>query len=46
MLDLNETMDQLAMENIVHSYGHALRKEDGHAMRRSSEFEVEGQVKK
>ena len=40
MLNLVETMDQLAMANSVHWYGHVLRREDGHVLRRSSDFEV------
>ena len=46
MLGLNETMDQLAMANNVHWYGHVLRREDGHVLRRALDFEVEGQTKK
>ena len=38
MLSLNETIDQLAMANSVHCYGHVLRK--------ALNFEVEGQRKK
>ena len=38
MLGLNEAIDQLAMANSVHWYGHALR--------RALDFEVEGQEKK
>ena len=34
LLGLNETIDQLAMENSVHWYGHVLRKADGHILRR------------
>ena len=34
MLDLNETIDQLAMANSVCWYGHVLRREDGHVLRR------------
>ena len=34
ILGLNETMDQLAMENNVRWYGHVLRREDGHVLRR------------
>ena len=37
MLGLNETIDQLAMANSVHWYGHVLR--------RALDFEVEGQRK-
>ena len=43
LLGLNETMDQLAMANSVHWYGHVLRREDGHFLRRAVDFEVEGQ---
>ena len=32
MLGLNETMDQLAMANGVHWYGHVLRREDGNIL--------------
>ena len=46
MLGLNETIDQLAMANIVCWYGQVLRKEDGHVLRRALDFEVEGQRKK
>ena len=34
MLDLNETIDQLAMANSVHWYDHVLRREDDHVLRR------------
>ena len=43
MLVLNETMDQLAIANSVHWYGHLLRREDGHVLRRALDFEVESQ---
>ena len=46
MLCLKETMDQLSMENSVHWYGHVMRREDGHILRRALYFEVEGQRKK
>ena len=46
MLDLNETMHQLAMANSVCWYGHVLRREDGHIFRRALDSEVEGQRKK
>ena len=46
MLSLNETIDQLAMANSVRWYGYVLRREDGHALRRALNFEVEGQRKK
>ena len=46
MLGLNEAMDQLAMAYSVCLYGHVLRREDGHVLRRVFDFEVEGQRKK
>ena len=46
MLSLNETIDQLAMANSVHSYGHVLRRKDGHILKRALDLEVEGQRKK
>ena len=46
MLGLDETIDQLAMTSSVHWYGHVLRREDGHILRRVFDFEVEGQRKK
>ena len=46
MLDLNETIDQLAVTNSVRWYGHVLRREDGHFLRMVLYFEVEGQGKK
>ena len=35
---LKETIDQLVMANSVHWYGHVLRKEDGHILRRAINF--------
>ena len=46
MLGLSEIIDQVAMENSVRWYGRVLRREDGHALRRTLKFEVEGQRKK
>ena len=43
MLGLKETMDELAMANSVCWYGHVLRREDGHILRRALDFEVEGE---
>ena len=43
MLGLKETMDQLAMTGSVCWYGHVLRREDGHILRRALHFKVEGQ---
>ena len=45
ILNLNVTMDLLAMVGSVHWYGYVLRMEDGHVLRRALEFEVEGQKK-
>ena len=45
-MSLNETVYQLAMANSVRWNGHVLRREDGHILRRPSDFEVEGQWKK
>ena len=42
ILGLNETKDQLAIANSVRWYGHVLRREDGHVLRRALDFEVEG----
>ena len=44
MLGLNETIDQLA--NSVRCYGHVLRREDGHLLRRALDLKVDGQRKK
>ena len=46
MLGLNEIIDQLVVANSVRWYGHVLRREDGHILRRALGFEVEGQRKK
>ena len=46
MLSMKETMDQLVMANSVRWYGHVLRREDGHILRRALYFEVECQRKK
>ena len=46
ILGLNETIDQLGMTNSVRWYGHVLRREDGHVLRRALNFEVESQRKK
>ena len=45
-LGLSVTIDQLAMASSVRWYGHVLRREDGHVLRRALDFEVEGQRKK
>ena len=46
MLGLNETIDQLAMANSVRWNGHVLRREGGHVMRRTLDYEAEDQRKK
>ena len=46
MLGLNKTIDQFAMANSVHWYGHVLRRENGHVLRRALDLEIEGQRKK
>ena len=46
MMGLKETMDLLALANSVCWYGHVLRKDNGHILRRALYFEVEGQRKK
>ena len=46
MLGLNEAMEKLAMAVSVRWYGHVLRREDGHVLRRAFHFEVECQRKK
>ena len=46
MLGLKETIDQLAMANSDFRYGHVLRREDGHVLRRALDFVIEGQRKK
>ena len=38
--------DQLAVINSVRWYGHVLRGEDGHVLRRALDFDVEDQRKK
>ena len=46
MLGVRKTIHQLAIANSVRWYGHVLRREDGHVLRRAFDFEVEGQRKK
>ena len=46
ILDSNRNKDQLAMKNSVRWYGHVLRREDGHVLRRALDFEAEGQSQK
>ena len=44
MFGLNEIIDWLAMANSVCWYCHVLRREDGHVLRSTLDFEVEGQT--
>ena len=44
MLSLNETIDQLAVANTLHWYGHVLKREDSHVLRMALTLEVEGQM--
>ena len=39
-LGLSETMDQLAMVSSVRCYGHVLRREDSHILRRALDFRL------
>ena len=43
MMGSKETIDQLAMANSVHWYGHVLRREDGNILIMALHFEVKGQ---
>ena len=46
MLSWNEAMDRLMMANSVCWYGHVFRMEDGIALRKTLDLEVEGQRKR
>ena len=46
MLGLNETIDRLAIANIICWYGYVLRREDGHVLRRELDYEVVDRRKK
>ncbi|XP_077869557.1 uncharacterized protein LOC144361298, partial [Saccoglossus kowalevskii] len=46
MLGLNEAVDRLAKANGVCWYGHVLRREDGHVLRRALDLEVSGPRKR
>ena len=46
MLGLKETVVQMAKTNGVRWYGHVLRKDDGHVLRKALEFEVKGKRKR
>ena len=45
MLGLKETVVQMAKANGVRWYGHVLRRDDGHFLRKALEFEVKGKRK-
>ena len=46
MLGLKETVVQMAKANGVRWYGHVLRRDDGHVLRKALEFEVQGKRKR
>ena len=46
MLGLKETAVQMAKSNGVRWNGHVLRRDDGHVLRKASEFEVRGKRKR
>ena len=46
MLGVKETVIQMAMANGVRWYGHVLRRNDGHVLRKALEFEVKGKRKR
>lgn len=46
MLGLQEAVERLAKANGVRWYGHVLRRDDGHVLRRALEFEVSGPRKR
>ena len=45
MLGLKETVVQMAKANGVRCYGHVLRRDDGHVLRKALEFKVKGKRK-
>ena len=46
MLGLKETVVQMAKANEVRWYGHVLRRDDGHVLRKALEFKVKGKRKR
>ena len=46
MLGLKETVVQMTKANGVRWYGHVLRRDDGHLLRKALEFEVKGKRKR
>ena len=45
-MGLSETTEHLAMANSVRWYGHVMRREDSHILKRALDFDVKGQTKK
>ena len=45
ILGLKETLFQMAKVNGVKWYGHVLRRDDGHVLRKAMKFEVKGKRK-
>ena len=45
MLGLKETLVQVANANGMRWYGHVLRRDDGHVLRKALEFEVKDKMK-
>ena len=45
-LELKETVVQMAKANGVRWYGHLLRRDDGHVLRKALEFEVKDKRKR
>ena len=46
MLELKQTVVQMAKANGVRWYGHVLRRDDGHVLRKVLEFEVKNKRKR
>ena len=46
MLELKETVVQMAKVNGVRWYRHVFRRDDGHVLRKALEFEVKGKRKR
>ena len=46
MFGLKDTMDQMAKANVVKEYGHVLRRDDEHVLRKVLEFEAKGKRKR
>ena len=46
MFGLKETVIQMEKANGVRRYGHVLRRDDGHVLRKALEFEVKSKEKR